>query len=66
MGGMRLNRADRRQPAFKVVDLEALVPDDHRVRSIRSFVAALDLSVFYDRRKACGEAPGRPASDPRR
>jgi transposase len=65
MDGMRVNRADRRQPAFELVDLEALVPDDHRVRSIWSFVEALDLSEFYDRIKACGETPGRPASDPR-
>jgi transposase len=65
MNGMRVNRADRRQPAFELVDLEVLVPDDHRVRSIWAFVEGLDLSMFYDRIKACGEAPGRPASDPR-
>jgi transposase len=65
MDNKRINRADRRQPAFELVDLEALVPDDHRVRSIWSFVEALDLGVFYDRIKACGETPGRPASDPR-
>jgi transposase len=65
MDGLRINRAERRQPAFELVDLEALVPDDHRVRSIWSFVEALDLSMFYDRIKARGEAPGRPASDPR-
>jgi len=65
MDSMRINQADRRQPAFELVDLEALVPDDHRVRSIWSFVEALDLSMFYDRIKARGDAPGRPASDPR-
>jgi transposase len=65
MDGMRVNRADRRQPAFELVDLEALVPEDHRVRSIWSFVEALDLSVFYDRIKARGETPGRPATDAR-
>ena len=38
MDGMWINRADRRQPAFELVDLETLVPDDHRVRSIWSLV----------------------------
>jgi len=62
---MRVNRADRRQPAFELVDLETLVPDDHRVRSVWSFVEALDLGMFYDQIKARGETPGRPATDPR-
>src|ERR1700719_2086650 len=65
MNDMRLNRADRRQAGFELVDLEALVPDDYRVRSIWSFVETLDLSVFYDRIKARGETAGRPATDPR-
>lgn len=65
MDQMRVNRADRRQPAFELVDLETLVPDDHRVRSVWSFVEALDLGMLYDRIKARGETPGRPATDPR-
>jgi transposase len=65
MMDIRLRRADRRQPGFEVVDLESLVVEDHPVRSIWSFVEGLDLTWFYDRIKARGETPGRPATDPR-
>jgi transposase len=65
MDDVRVNRADRRQPAFEMVDLERLVPQDHRVRDVWAFVETLDLGVFYARIKARGEAPGRPAADPR-
>jgi transposase len=47
------------------VDLESLVVDDHTVRAVWSFVEGLDLQWFYDRIKARGETPGRPATDPR-
>ena len=62
---VRINRAERRQAGFELVDLESLVVDDHPVRAIWSFVEGLDLQVFYDRIKARGETPGRPATDPR-
>jgi len=41
------------------------VVDDHPVRAVWSFVEGLDLQSFYDRIKARGETPGRPATDPR-
>jgi transposase len=63
MSDIRINRADRRQPAFELVDLDALVPHDHRVRNVWAFVMSLDLSEFYARIKARGSAPGRPATD---
>lgn len=65
MDDVRVNRADRRQPAFEIVDLERLVPEEHRVREVWAFVETLDLSVFYARIKARGDTPGRPAADPR-
>jgi len=65
MDDVRVNRADRRQPAFEMVDLERLVADDHRVRAVWAFVETLDLSVFYARIKARGGTAGRPAADPR-
>jgi transposase len=65
MDDVRVNRADRRQPAFEMVDLERLVPLDHRVRDVWAFVETLDLSLFYARIKARGETAGRPAVDPR-
>ena len=65
MDDVRVNRADRRQPAFEMVDLERLVPEDHRVRTLWAFVETLDLSMLYDRIKAHGETLGRPAAGPR-
>jgi transposase len=64
MDDIRIKRADRRQPAFELVDLERLVPAEHRVRDVWAFVETLDLSVFHDRIKARGETAGRPAVDP--
>jgi transposase len=61
---IRIRRAERRQAGFELVDLESLVVDDHPVRAVWSFVEGLDLQLFYDRIKARGEAPGRPATDP--
>src|ERR1700680_3365677 len=65
MMGYRIREAKRGQPGFEVVDLESLVVDDHPVRAVWSFVEGLDLGWFYDRIKARGETPGRPATDPR-
>ena len=64
MQDVRVNRADRRQASLEPVDLEALVPADHRVRDLWGFVEKLDLGWFYARIKARGEHPGRPAADP--
>ena len=65
MDDVRVNRADRRQPALEIVDIERQVPEDHRVRDVWAFVESLDLSIFYARIKARAETPGRPAVDPR-
>jgi transposase len=62
---IRIRQAERRQTGFELVDLESLVVDDHPVRAVWSFVEGLDLQPFYDRIKARGETPGRPATDPR-
>jgi transposase len=64
MEDVRVNRADRRQPAFELVDMERLVPEEHRVRAVWAFVETLDLGTFYARIKARGETAGRPAVDP--
>ncbi len=62
---IRIRQAERRQAGFELVNLESLVVDDHPVRAVWSFVEGLDLQSFYDRIKARGETPGRPATDPR-
>src|SRR5258705_1597945 len=62
---VRINRADRSQPGFDVVDLESQLGEDHRARTVWEFVSGLDLSEFYDRIRARGETAGRPATDPK-
>lgn len=61
----RLVSPERRQLAMRAVDLESLLPAEHRARLIWSAVERLDLSAFYAEIAARGSAPGRPATDPR-
>ena len=60
----RFIRADRTQTQWDFVDLEALVPSDHRARIVLSFVESLDLSRLYEAIKAREGEPGRPPPDP--
>jgi transposase len=60
----RFIRADRTQTQWDFVDLEALVPSDHRARIVMSFVESLDLSQLYEAIKAREGEPGRPPPDP--
>ena len=50
----RFLRADRQQTRLEVIDLEGLLPSDHRARIVVSFVEQLDLSALYDAIKNCG------------
>jgi transposase len=64
MAEARVARPDRRRLRWDMIDLEGLLPADHRARVVWSFVESLDLSQLYDRvRSREGEA-GRPAADP--
>lgn len=60
----RFVRADRFQTRWDFIDLEALLPSDHRARVVWEFVETLDLSAFYDAIKAREGEPGRPPPDP--
>jgi transposase len=60
----RFIRADRFQTRWDFIDLEALLPSDHRARIVMSFVESLDLSALYDAIKAREGEPGRPPPDP--
>jgi transposase len=64
MDEVRVNRPNRRQPRFEVVDWEALIPADHPVRAVAGFVEKLDLGFFYDQVKARRATAGRPVTDP--
>jgi transposase len=60
----RFIRADRVQTRWDFIDLEALLPSDHRARIVLSFVESLDLSGLYEAIKAREGEPGRPPPDP--
>ena len=60
----RFLRADRLQTRWDFVDLEALLPSDHRARIVMGFVEGLELSALYDAIKAREGEPGRPPPDP--
>ena len=63
-GGARYIRADRAQTRWDFIDLEALLPADHRARVVWSFVASLDLSPLYDAIGSREGEAGRPPPDP--
>ena len=68
MAEARVVRPDRRQLRWDRIDLEGLLPAEHRARIVWSFVESLDLSQLYDQVLSQvlareGEA-GRPAADP--
>jgi transposase len=60
----RFIRADRVQTRWDFIDVEALLPSDHRARVVWEFVESLDLSLLYDAIKSREGAPGRPPPDP--
>ena len=57
-------RPDRRQLRWDMVDLEGLLPADHRARLVWSFVESLDLSPLYAEVLSREGEAGRPAADP--
>lgn len=63
-GTPRLQRPNRNQIELRSVDLEGLLPADHRARLVWEFVTGLDLSDLYARIRAVVGQPGRPPIDP--
>lgn len=60
----RVLRPDRAQLELRPTDLESLLPEDHRARSVWEFVSGLDLSPWYDAIRSVEGEAGRPAIDP--
>jgi len=60
----RFIRPDRVQTRWDLLDLEGMLPRDHRARIVMSFVEQLDLSALYEAIKAREGEPGRPPPDP--
>jgi transposase len=63
-GRPRVQRPDRDQVELRAVDLEGLLPADHRARLVWAFVEGLDLGPLYERIRAVEGEPGRPPIDP--
>ncbi len=60
----RLQRPNRAQVELRPVDLEGLLPADHRARVVWEFVEGLDLAPLYAEIKAVEGHAGRPPIDP--
>jgi transposase len=63
-GVPRLQRPNRGQLELRSVDLDGLLPADHRARLVWTFVEGLDLRSLYERIRAVEAHPGRPPIDP--
>ena len=61
----RVQQPNRAQLEFRPVDLESLLPPDHRARIVWAFVEGLDLAAVYAKIRAVEGGAGRPAIDPR-
>jgi transposase len=60
----RVERPNRAQLELRSVDLDGLLPADHRARLVWEFVEGLDLSPLYAMIRAVDGGAGRPAIDP--
>jgi len=61
----RIREADRTQVCLRPVDLESLLPEDHRARIVWAYVEGLDLTPLYQEIAAVEGEAGRPATDPK-
>jgi len=61
----RLRQADRTQVLLRPVDLDGLLPEDHRARIVWAYVEGLDLAPLYQGIQAVEGEAGRPATDPK-
>lgn len=62
--GLRLAQAERGQVEWLTACLDELVPEDHRVRQVWSYVESLDLSQLYDANGSHEGSAGRRGIDP--
>jgi transposase len=60
----RYQRPNRAQVELRACDLEALIAEDHPVRTVWAFVEGIDLSPLYQGIRAVEGGAGRPPIDP--
>jgi transposase len=61
----RLLRPERNQLGWQAIDIDGLIPSDHRARLVWAYVEELDLSAFEASIRAVEGHGGAPAIDPR-
>jgi transposase len=64
-GRPRLREVNRAQLEWRPVDLDSLLPEDHRARLVWEYVLGLDLTPLSARIQAVEGHAGAPATDPR-
>jgi transposase len=62
---VRVQCPERRQIQWQEAALDQLIPKDHRVRAVWSYVDSLDLTPLYQQVQSVEGGAGRPAVDPR-
>ncbi len=65
VGRPRLKRANREQLAWQVVDLDSLLPEDHKARIVWEWVQGVDVEPLEAKIKAVEGQAGQNAIDPR-
>lgn len=65
VGGARVRTAERRQVEWSASDLESLLPQEHRARTLWSLIERLDLRPLYASIGSRESDVGRPATDPK-
>jgi transposase len=63
-GKPRLNRPNRSQIEWRLVNLDSLLPEDHEARLVWAWVEEMDLSPLYEHIRAVEGEAGRNAIDP--
>ncbi len=64
-GAPRLRQPEREQLEWRSVDLDSLLPAEHRARIIWAYVERLELGALYEPIRAREGTPGHPPIDPR-
>jgi transposase len=64
-GAPRLRYVNRQQVEMRFCSLDALIPEDHRVRAVWAYVDKLDMSDVLAKIKAVQGVAGASATDPR-
>jgi transposase len=62
---IRLRRPERHQVMLRPVNLDGLLPENHRARIVWAYVEGLDLSPLHQAIRAVEGGLGRDATDPR-